>query len=61
MNITKGIEVQSDTEWLIKFKKNIYGQCQSVRLYNNFLVGELTSSAVRFRQSNIYECMFYRG
>ena len=32
MNIPKGIEVQSDTDPVIKFQKNIYIQCQSVIL-----------------------------
>ena len=28
MNTPKGIEVRSDTRWLIKVNKNIYGQLQ---------------------------------
>ena len=59
MNIPKGIEVQSDTNWFLMFKKNIYGQRQAFRVWNKFLVEKLTSSEVGFRQSKIYECILY--
>ena len=49
MKIPKVIEVQIDTEWVLKFKKSIYRQRQAGRVWNKFLVGKLTSSAVRGR------------
>ena len=61
MNIIKFIEVNSDTKWSLKAKKNIYRQLHSGRVWNKFLVEKLTSSEFRFRQSKIDECMFYRG
>ena len=38
MKIQKCIEVHSDTEWLLKVKKNIYGQWQAGRVWNKFLL-----------------------
>ena len=58
-NITKYIEVKSNTVWVIKFKKNIYSQRQEGRVWNKVLVEKLTSSELRLRQSNIYECVLY--
>ena len=52
-NIQKVIEVQSDTKWVLKVKKNIYGQRQAGRVWNKFIVGKLTSSAVGLRQIKI--------
>ena len=34
MNTPKGIEVQSDTEWVLKDKDNIYGKYQTGRVRN---------------------------
>ena len=61
MKIPKVIELQSDTNWVLKAKKNIYGQRQIGRVWNELLVGKITSSSVRFRQSNIDECVLYQG
>ena len=38
MNTPKGIEVRSDTRWLIKVNNNIYGQRQAGRVWNEFLM-----------------------
>ena len=61
MNIPKGVEVHSDIMWVIKVKRNIYGQSQSGRVRNKLLVVKLTISAARFRKINIDECVFYWG
>ena len=61
MKIPKVIEVHCDIEWLLKAKNNIYGRHQAGRVWNKFLLGELTRSAVGFRQSNVDECVFYQG
>ena len=58
MNITKGIEVKSDTEWVLNVKKNIYGQSQADRVWNKFIVEKLTSSSVGFSPSKVDECVF---
>ena len=57
----KGIEVQSDNNWVLEVNNNTYGQRQSGRVWNKFRVGKLTISAVRFRKSKIDECVFYWG
>ena len=51
--IQKFIEVQSDTEWVIKINRNIYRQRQEGRVWNKLLLGKLISSEVWFRKSNI--------
>ena len=53
MNNPKGVELHSDTEWVIKRNKNIYGQSQAGRILNKFLVEKLTSSEVGFRRNKI--------
>ena len=61
MKIPKGIELQSDSEWVLKVKNNVYWQLQKSRVWNKFLGEKPTSSAVGFRQRKVDECMFYRG
>ena len=53
MNTPKGIEVRSDTRWLIKVNKNIYGQLQEGIVWNKFLVETLTSTEAGFREIKI--------
>ena len=60
-NITKSIEVQSDTVWVLKVNNTIYGKCQAGRVWNKPLAEKLTSPEVRFRQRNIDKCMLYWG
>ena len=55
MKITKGIEVHSDTKWVLNPNNNIYGKNQVGRVWHKSLVEKSTSSAVGFRQRNIYE------
>ena len=43
MKIPKGIEIHSDTEWVLKVNQNIYRQHQEGRVLNDFLVGKLAS------------------
>ena len=38
IEITKGIEVKIDTEWVLKVKKNIHGNCQAGIVWNKLLV-----------------------
>ena len=61
MNIPIVIEIQSDTEWVIKVKNNIYRKCQSGIVWNKFIVIKVTSSSIIFRPGNIDECVFYWG
>ena len=43
MNTPNGIGVHSDTEWVIKSKKNISGKCHAGKVWNKFLVERYTS------------------
>jgi hypothetical protein len=60
MNIPKGFEVDSSQaeQWVLKLKKNLYGQKQAGRVWNKHLVTRL--KLIGFKQSLIDECLFYR-
>ena len=64
MKIPRGFHVPnatSDTDYLLKVEKNIYGQKQAGRVWNKHLVSKLTSKQVGFTQSQVDECVFYKG
>ena len=62
MEIPKGFEIQDDEsdKYLLKIQRNIYGQKQAGRVWNQYLVHKLTHE-LGFKQSAIDECLFYRG
>ena len=45
---------------MLKVKRNVYGQKQAGRVWNKYLVDKLTNE-VGFTQSEVDECLFYRG
>jgi hypothetical protein len=61
MAIPKGFEVQGGDpdDYVLQIHKNIYGQCQAGRVWNQHLVRKL--KMVGFKQSTNDECIFYRG
>ena len=60
MRIPRGFEVEGeDQDYVIKLKKNLFGQKQAGRVWNQHLVGKLKE--IGFRQSSVDECVFYRG
>jgi hypothetical protein len=59
MCIPKGIVVNASGEWVLLVKRNIYGQKQAGRVWNNYLVSKLTSPEIGFVQSKYDECVFY--
>ena len=62
MKVPKGFEIPGDdpnNPYVLKIRKNIYGQKQAGRVWNKHLVRKLKS--VGFKQSAIDECVFYRG
>jgi Reverse transcriptase (RNA-dependent DNA polymerase) len=61
MKIPKGFEVECDEgqSYVLKLKKNLFGQKQAGRVCNEHLVAKLKS--VGFVQSDIDECLFYKG
>ena len=61
MEIPKGVKVQGGGhgDYVLRVKKNIYGQKQAGRVWNQYLVKKLRK--IGFKQSKIDECVFYRG
>ena len=60
MKIPKGIQVNSSTEYVLKVERNLYGQKQAGRVWNQHLVRRLVER-VGFRQSVFDDCVFYKG
>jgi hypothetical protein len=60
MAIPKGFEVQDEgKDYVIKLVKNLFGQKQAGRVWNQHLVNKLKQ--VGFIPSEIDECLFYKG
>ena len=61
MELPQGIETAegSSKDHVLKLLKNIYGQKQAGRVWNEYLVDRLNS--IGFQQSLIDDCVFYRG
>ena len=47
-------------EYVLKLHRNVYGQKQAGRVWNKYLVNKLVNE-LKFKQSDIDECVFYRG
>ena len=62
MEIPKGFQVTDgdSRDFLLKIHRNIYGQKQAGRVWNQYLVDKLVNE-IGFKQSNIDECLFYKG
>ena len=62
MKIPKGFEVKgaNPDKYVLKLHRNVYGQKNAGRVWNDYLVEKLTTK-VGFKQSKIDECVFYRG
>ena len=59
MKLPKGFELDTPGDYVLKLKKNLFGQKQAGRVWNQHLVDKLQS--IGFRSSDIDECLFYRG
>ena len=59
MKTPKVIAVHSNREWLIKVKKNIYGQLQAGRVWNKCLVEKLTQSRLTSVRSTAERASIY--
>ena len=59
MKISKGVQIERDKneDWVFKVKRNIYGQKQAGRVWNQHLVTRL--KGIGFKQSRIDPCVFY--
>ena len=62
MEIPKGFKINEGNpeDYLLKIHRNIYGQKQAGRVWNQYLVDKLTNE-IGFKQSKIDECLFYKG
>ena len=62
MSILKGfkLNVPSTDDHVLKLHRNVYGQKQAGRVWNQYLVNKLVKE-LRFTQSRIDPCVFYRG
>ena len=62
MHIPKGFEIEGAKKevYVFKLHKNVYGQKQAGRVWNQYLVNELTKE-LKFTQSKVDECVFFRG
>ena len=61
MNIPAGVTIKGKDpkQYVLKCNKNIYGQRQAGRVWNQFLIKKL--KRIGFRQSSIDSCVLYRG
>ena len=60
MQIPKGIKIDRPGKWALQVHKNICGQKQAGRVWNQHLVDKLVKK-VGFKQSEHNECVFYCG
>lgn len=62
MKVPKGFEAVADdgVERVLRLKRNVYGQVQAGRVWNDYLKEKLTNE-LGFVQSNHDECVFFRG
>ena len=60
MKIPTGFEIENgkNLDYFLKIHRNIYGQKQSVRVWNQYLVKKLVNE-LGFKQSKVDECVFY--
>jgi len=57
MKIPRGITIDEPGEWALRVNKNIYGQKQVGRVWNQYLIDKLIN-VVGFKQSTYDECVF---
>ena len=62
MSIPKGFTMNKGdpSNYALHIHKNVYGQKQAGRVWNQYLVKKLVGE-VGFTQSKIDECLFYNG
>lgn len=62
MRVPKGFEAVAEdgVERVLKLKRNVYGQVQAGRVWNDYLKDKLINE-LNFTQSKYDECVFFRG
>ena len=61
MKVPKGFEMDAPGDYVLKLKKNLFGQKQAGRVWNQHLPVVNKLHGIGFRSSEIDECLFYRG
>ena len=61
MKIPKGMEVRegNNEDYVLMLHQNVYGQKNAGRVWNKYLVDKLVN-VLKFKQSTVDECVFYR-
>ena len=62
MKIPKGFQVEegSSDDYVLRINRNVYGQKQAGRVWNDYLV-DILINKLNFVQSKVDECVFYKG
>ena len=62
MKIPEGFEIENgkNLDYVLKIHRNIYGQNQSGRVWNHYLLNKLVNE-LGLKQSKVDKCVFYRG
>jgi hypothetical protein len=63
MEIPRGVKLSDGDDpkdFVLKLNRNVYGQKQAGRVWNKYLVDKLVNE-VGFKQSEVDECVFYKG
>ena len=62
MEIPKGFKIDEgkSDDYVLQIHRNIYGQKQAGRVWNQYLVDKLVNN-LGFKQSKVDECLFYKG
>jgi hypothetical protein len=62
MEVPRGVYidgVRNTKDYVLRLKKNLYGQKQAGRVWNQYLTKKLKQ--IGFKQSEVDECLFYKG
>ena len=62
MKIPKGFQIEegSNDDYVLEIRRNIYGQVNASRVWNNYLTDKLINR-LGFVQSKVDKCMFFKG
>jgi hypothetical protein len=63
IEIPRGVKLSDGDDpkdFVLKLNRNVYGQKQAGRVWNKYLVDKLVNE-VGFKQSEVDECVFYKG
>ena len=61
MRVPRGFKITEPGDWVLRVKKNVYGQKQAGWVWNKYLLVKLASAEVGFIHSKQEECIIYKG